>query len=240
MTKISIVTPCYNEEANVKEVFSRTKKVMNKLSEKYTYEHIFIDNASTDNTVAILKALAKDDKNLKIIVNSRNFGHTNSPVHGMFQANGDIIILMVADLQDPPEMLLDFIKKYEEGFEVVVAVKKTSKENSIMFLIRKLYYYMLNKLSSRDIIQNFTGFGLYSKKIIDEIKKYDDKQPFFRGMIAEVGFEVAKIEFDQPIRTKGLTKNNLYTLYDVGILGIINNSKNTTKVSCFFWYIIFH
>lgn len=238
MKKISIVTPCYNEEDNVNEVYNKVKAVIENNLPNYTYEHIFIDNASEDSTVKLLKDIAAEDKRVKIIVNSRNFGHMRSPVHGIFAAEGDVVISLVADLQDPPEMIPKFIAQWENGYDIVVAIKKTSEENSLMFKIRETYYGLLSKLSEVQIFKNFTGFGLYDKKVINALKKIEDPYPFFRGMIAEVGFNVKKLDYDQPVRIKGITKNNFYTLYDIGILGIINNSKIPLRLAVFFGFFM--
>lgn len=238
MKKISIVTPCYNEEDNVNEVYQRVKAVIENNLPNYIYEHIFIDNASEDSTVELLKDIAVKDERVKIIVNSRNFGHMRSPVHGIFAASGDVVISLVADLQDPPEMIPKFIEQWENGYDIVVAIKKTSEENSLMFKIRETYYGLLSKLSEVQIFKNFTGFGLYDKKVINALKKIEDPYPFFRGMIAEVGFNVKKLDYDQPVRIKGITKNNFYTLYDIGILGIINNSKIPLRLAVFFGFFM--
>jgi glycosyltransferase involved in cell wall biosynthesis len=233
MKLISIVTPCYNEEENVEELYLRVKEVMESRLSAYNYEHIFIDNASMDNTVNKLKKIANDDKNIKIIINSRNYGHMRSPVYGMFQASGDVIISIVSDLQDPPEMIPEFIEKWEKGDDIVLAIKESSEENGLMFSLRKLYYSMLSQLSEIEIFQNFTGFGLYDKKVMEAIKQLKDPYPFFRGMVAEVGFKVAKINYNQPARLRGVTKNNFYSLYDIGILGIISNSKIPLRMAIF-------
>lgn len=232
MKLISIVTPCFNEQDNVEELYSRVKATM-RLLDNYRYEHIFIDNASTDNTVNILKSIANQDRNVKVIVNSRNFGHMCSPVYGMFQASGDVIISIVSDLQDPPEMIPNFIKEWESGNDIVLAIKQSSEENKLMFKIRKLYYNLLSKLSEVEVFKNYTGFGLYDKKVMNAVKELKDPYPFFRGMIAEVGFKVSKISYDQPVRLRGITKNNFYTLYDIGMLGIINNSKVPLRMAIF-------
>ncbi len=233
MKLISIVTPCYNEEENVEELYLRVKEVMESRLSAYNYEHIFIDNASMDNTVNKLKKIVNDDKNIKIIINSRNYGHMRSPVYGMFQASGDVIISIVSDLQDPPEMIPEFIEKWEKGDDIVLAIKESSEENGLMFSLRKLYYSMLSQLSEIEIFQNFTGFGLYDKKVMEAIKQLKDPYPFFRGMVAEVGFKVAKINYNQPARLRGVTKNNFYSLYDIGILGIISNSKIPLRMAIF-------
>ena len=233
MKLISIVTPCYNEEDNVEELYERVKGVLAKKLKDYDYEHIFIDNASTDNTVSLLKSIANVDKRVKIIVNSRNFGHMCSPAHGMFQAKGDVVILIVADLQDPPEMIPEFISEWEKGNDIVLAIKASSQENGLMFKLRKAYYNLLSRLSEVEVFKNFTGFGLYDKRVMTAVKELKDPYPFFRGMVAEVGFKVKKIAYDQPVRLRGVTKNNFYTLYDIGMLGIINNSKVPLRMAIF-------
>ncbi len=235
---VSIVTPCYNEEDNVIRLYEEVKKVLDECLNEYVYEHIFIDNSSTDNTVDILKNIAKKDKNIKIIVNSRNFGHIRSPVYAMMQAKGDVVILLVADLQDPPEMIVDFVRAYEDGNNIVLGIKTSSQENGLMYKIRTWYYKLLQKISDIEIFQNNTGFGLYDKKTMLALKTMPDAYPFFRGMVAEVGFKVKKIPYDQPARHLGLSKNNFYTLYDIGILGLINNSKALLRLSIFLSIII--
>jgi glycosyltransferase involved in cell wall biosynthesis len=233
MKKISIVTPCFNEEENVYECYSQIKKLFSNELADYNYEHIFIDNASNDNTVTILKDIAKSDKNVKIIINSRNFGHIKSPFYGLLQAKGDAVILFVADLQDPVSLIPEFVKQWENGYKTVVGVKKTSEENRLMFTIRKLYYRLINKLSNIDLIDNFNGFGLYDRKVIDILKTINDPYPYFRGLIAEISLDIYKIEYDQLSRKKGITKNNFYTLYDIGMLGIISHSIVPIRIATF-------
>ena len=233
MNKISIVTACYNEEENVEALYKEVKSIIGKSLKNYNYEHLFIDNCSTDRTVEILRKIAKDDKNVKVIVNSRNFGHVRSPVYGLLQADGDAIISLVADFQDPPEMIVDLVKKWEEGNDTVLAIKKNSQENRILFKLRTWYYNLLSRLSEVKIYKNFTGFGLYSKRVMNEIRRMTDPYPFFRGMIAEVGYKVARIEYVQPVRKRGFSKNRFYTLYDMAILGIICNSKIPLRIAVF-------
>lgn len=221
---LSIVTPCYNEQDNVAEVYSQVKAVMDTFPD-YNYEHIFIDNDSSDNTVSILREISREDINVKVIINARNFGHIRSPYHGLMAAEGDAVISIVADLQDPPQMIADFIRHWEDGFKIVVGIKAKSEESWLFFHIRKLYYRLAVSLSDTELLQNFTGFGLYDKRIIDICRKFDDPYPYFRGMICDIGFEIKKIPYLQPLRKRGLTKNNFYTLYDLGMLGITNHSK---------------
>jgi glycosyltransferase involved in cell wall biosynthesis len=229
---ISIITPCYNEEGNVLNLYNQVREVMAGIG-RYEYEHIFIDNASADNTVAILKMIAANDPNVKVIVNARNFGHIRSPIHALFQARGDAMIGIVADLQDPPPMIADLIAEWEKGAYCVLGIKRTSEENSVMFWLRKQYYKLAERLSSIETIQNYTGFGLYDRKVVDLVKSFDDPYPYFRGMIAEIGLPTVKLLYDQPARTAGITKNNWYTLYDIGMLGIINHSKVPLRLATF-------
>jgi polyisoprenyl-phosphate glycosyltransferase len=236
MKLISIVTPCYNEEANVEDLYRAVRQVFEDLS-GYTYEHIFIDNASGDKTVEILKKIAKEDKRVKIIVNTRNFGHIRSPYHAIFQAQGDAIILMVADHQDPPHLIKEFIEKWEEGYKAVVGVKKNSQESPVLFAMRSAYYRILSRLSETELILDFTGYGLFDRKIIDILRSLDDPYPYFRGLIAEVGFECAKVEYFQPQRTRGITKNNFYTLYDLAMLGFTSHSKVPLRLAAMLGFL---
>jgi glycosyltransferase involved in cell wall biosynthesis len=232
MKTISILTPCFNEEANVEELYRRVRAVMAGLG-RYRYEHVFIDNASTDNTVAVLKKIAAADTNVKIIVNARNFGHIRSPMHALYQTRGDAVISIVADLQDPPEMIADLVREWENGYSMVLCIKRSSEENSLMFWIRKRYYRLVNRLSSIETFENFTGFGLYDRRVVDLVKSFADPYPYFRGMIAEIGLPHKKFYYDQPVRKHGITKNNFYTLYDIGMLGIINHSKVPLRLMAF-------
>lgn len=232
MKLISIVTPCFNEEQNVETVYSKVKEIFSSLPE-YNYEHIFIDNLSTDRTVDILKRIAASDHRLKIIVNVRNFGHIRSPYYGILQSKGDAVISVVADLQDPPELIMTFIKKWEEGFKIVIGTKVKSKENRIMFSIRKLFYSTISKISETDQIKNFTGFGLYDRQFIEILRNLDDPYPYFRGLISELGFSRIEIPYTQPKRERGKTKNNFYTLYDIAMLGFINYSKVPLRMASF-------
>jgi glycosyltransferase involved in cell wall biosynthesis len=235
--KISIVTPCYNEEENVMDVYSLVKQQFDALPH-YTYEHIFIDNASTDKTVAILRQLAREDKNVKLILNIRNFGHIRSPYYWLLQATGDAAILMVADLQDPPALIPLLLRKWEEGNRIVVAVKNKSKENPLMFALRKFYYKLMAKSSAVDHISNFTGFGLYDQSFLQTLRGIDDPYPYFRGMVAELGADLCRVNYTQPVRQKGKTKNNLYTLYDMAMLGFVNHSKLPLRLASFIGFVV--
>lgn len=224
MKHISIVTPCYNEQDNVRNLYESVKKIFAELG-NYTYEHIFIDNASKDRTVAVLKEIAAEDQNVKVIVNARNFGHIRSPYHALLQATGDAVIAMASDFQDPPALIPDFLKKWEEGCKIVLGVKTESDETWPMFVVRAAYYRLVARLSDVELVRNFTGFGLYDRQVIEVLRQIDDPYPYFRGLIADIGFESYKISFRQPTRKRGITKNNFYTLYDLAMLGITNHSK---------------
>ena len=220
---ISIVTPCYNEEDNIEELYQRVAAVM--AAQPYDYEHICIDNCSTDGTVKKIKDLAARDRRLKLIVNARNFGHIRSPYYGILQARGDACVLIASDLQDPPEMIAEFIHKWEQGYKTVLAVKPESEESSIMFGLRKIYYRLITRISEVPLVQNATGAGLFDRAVIDILRSIQDPYPYFRGLLCEIGFPVAVVPFKQPRRQRGITKNNFYTLYDIAMLGITNHSK---------------
>lgn len=220
---ISIVTPCYNEEANIDELCQRINDVMSKLD--YDYEHVFIDNCSTDGSIPKLRAIAAQDKRVKIILNARNFGHIRSPYHALLQVKGDACVLIASDLQDPPEMIEEFVKKWEAGFKTVLAVKPESEESPVMFFLRKAYYRFVSRISEVPLVQNATGAGLFDRAVLDILKKVDDPYPYFRGLLCEIGFPIATVPFKQPRRQRGITKNNFYTLYDIAMLGITNHSK---------------
>jgi glycosyltransferase involved in cell wall biosynthesis len=224
MPLISVVTPCYNEEDNVAELHGQVKQAFAGLP-GYTYEHIFIDNASTDGTVTVLRELAAADPNVRVIINARNFGHIRSPYYAMLQARGDAVVSIVADLQDPPTLIPEFVHKWEEGYKVVLGTKEKSEESWIFFALRGAYYRVLRRLSDVELIEHFTGFGLYDRDVIDILRSLKDAYPYFRGLIADIGFESAKIKYLQPKRKRGITKNSFYTLYDLAMLGMTSYSK---------------
>ncbi len=223
-TTISIVTPCFNEASNIEELTIRIRSVMEALPD-YDYEHLLIDNNSQDDTVERIKGLATNDARIRLIVNCRNFGHIRSPTHALFQAQGDAIIILASDLQDPPELIEKFVKKWEAGFKIVIGVKPKSEETVLMFLFRRLYYRTIGRISEVPLIENFTGFGLYDREVVEMLRSLNDPYPYFRGLIAELGYPRAEIPFEQPRRVRGVTKNNFYTLYDLAMLGITSHSK---------------
>ena len=233
---ISVVTPCYNEEENVDELYERISETMKSLP--YDYEHIFIDNCSLDSTVLKIKSKIATDSNVKLIVNSRNFGHIRSPYYGLIQSKGDACILLASDLQDPPEIILEFVKKWEQGFKIVMAVKPESKESKVMFFLRKIYYRFLSKISEVPLVENATGAGMFDRKVLDILKNLQDPYPYFRGLLCEIGFPIATVPFVQPKRSRGVTKNNFYTLYDIAMLGVTNHSKVPLRLMTMFGFLL--
>jgi len=203
MKKISIVTICYNEEGNIREYYEEVVKIFKSLADRYTYEIIIADNASTDRTQQILREIAAQDKNFKVILNARNFGVNRSGNNAFMQADGDAVVLMVSDLQDPPALIPEFIEKWEQGYKVVMAVKNQSKESRVLYFLRSLYYVALEKMSDVKLIQHFTGFGLYDQQILEIYKTLNDPHPYFRGLISDIGFTPAIVYFTQPQRRHG-------------------------------------
>ncbi len=234
---ISVVTACFNEQDNVEELYAQVNAEFAKWPE-YCYEHIFIDNASSDQTVSRLKALAAIDPAVKIIVNTRNFGHIRSPFHALLQARGDAVISIVADLQDPPALIGAFLEKWRLGYKIVVGVKPSASENALMAMFRRGCYQVFAKLTTIKQIKNFTGFGLYDQQVITILRQFADPYPYFRGMIAEIGFEVCEIPYHQPQRLHGQTKNNFYTLYDVAMLGLTSYSKVPMRIAALLGFVL--
>jgi glycosyltransferase involved in cell wall biosynthesis len=224
MKKITVVSGCYNEEDNLEELLRQVWAVAAKFP-RYEWECLIIDNCSTDRSSQILRQAAALDHRLKVIFNARNFGHIRSPYHGLLQAQGDAVIFLASDLQDPPELIEKFIPLWEEGWKVVAAVKTESEESPVFFLVRKVYYQLVARLADVDLLLNFTGFGLYDRVLIDHLRASDDPYPYLRGQISEIGYPVMRVPFLQPRRKRGFSKNNLYTLFDMAMLGFTNHTK---------------
>jgi len=192
---------------------------------EYSYSHLFIDNASTDGTQEELRRLAAEYGTVRVILNHRNFGQVRSPYHALLQAQGDAVIVMASDLQDPPELISEFVRMWREGYLVVLGHKKNSAESALFFAIRKAYYRLVKRLADVELLENVTGFGLYDRKVIENFRSMEEPYPYVRGLVSELGYPVALIPYNQPLRQRGLTKNNFYTLYDVAMLGITSHSK---------------
>jgi polyisoprenyl-phosphate glycosyltransferase len=235
---VTILTPCYNEEGNVGEVHRQVKAVMDSLP-GYDYDHLFIDNASTDRTVAILRELAANDKHVRVIVNTRNFGHIRSPYHGLLAARGDAVMTCVSDLQDPPELLPEFVRRWEAGYKIVIGVKQGTRDSWLMARTRKFYYWLVGRLSSDvELVHNFTGFGLYDRAVIEQLRGTDEQYPYFRGLVSDFGYQRSEVPYVQPPRTSGRTKNDFFSLYDVAMLGITNHSKVPLRLATMAGFVI--
>ena len=234
---ISIISPCFNEQQNIQELYSRVVKAMESYPE-YDFEYLFIDNASTDQTVDYLRDIAAKDFRVKIIVNTRNFGHIRSPYWGIIQTKGDATIYLASDLQDPPELIPEFIKHWKEGFKIVLAVKPLTSTNPVMHFLRRKYYQFLDLISEVPIIKDATGFGLYDRVVLDNICEINDPYPFLRGLICELGYHIKLIQFNQPRRLRGISKNNFYSLFDIALLGIISHSMVPIRLASIFGFLI--
>ena len=238
MKTISIMVPTYNEEENVNLMYEALKKLFQDELQKYQYEILFIDNKSKDHTRDLIREICKKDKNVKAIFNAQNFGQFNSPYYGLISTSGDCTISVAADFQDPVEMIPKFVKEWENGYKIVIGVKKKSQESKLVYFLRSLYYKLIKKFSEVEQIEHFTGFGLYDKDFIQVLRDLDDPEPYLRGIVAELGFERKEIPFVQPKRERGKSSNNWYRLYDGAMLGITSYTKIGLRMATIVGFII--
>lgn len=238
MKKISILVPTFNEEENIKPLCAELINILSGKLPEYDYEILIIDNYSTDRTREHILELCAANKKIRAIFNAKNFGHIRSPYHGMLQTTGDCTIVMCADFQDPPEMIVSFVREWGKGSKVVIGKKKKSYENPLIYLLRSFYYKLIKQISDTEQVEHFTGFGLYDKTFIDVLRQLDDPMPYMRGIVAELGFNRMEIEYVQQKRRFGKTKNNWYTLYDMAMLGITSYSKMVMRFATIFGFII--
>ena len=233
MKKISIMVPCYNEEENVVPLSEEIIKMFDRDLPNYEYDILFIDNASTDTTRVKLRAICENNKKIRAIFNAKNFGQFNSPYYGILQTTGDCTIPVCADFQDPIELIPQMVKKWEEGFKIICAVKSKSKESKIMYFLRSVYYKMIKKMSSAEQIEHFTGFGLYDKSFVKVLRDLKDPIPFIRGIVGELGYKRTEIEYVQPKRRAGKTHNDFYSLYDAAMLSFTSYTKIGLRIATF-------
>lgn len=234
MKKISVLIPCYNEAENVGPISRAVTEILEKELPQYDYELVFIDNDSTDGTRDIIRGLCADNPRIKAILNARNFGQFNSPYYGMLQVTGDCVIEMVADFQDPVEMIPKYIHEWEKGYKIVIGIKTSSKENRLMYWLRSCYYKTIKKLSDVEQIEHFTGSGLYDREFIEVLRNLDDPTPFLRGIVAELGYRRKEIPYEQPRRRAGKTHNNFYRLYDAAMLSVTSYTKAGLRLATIF------
>ena len=237
MKKISVMVPCYNEEENVIPISEAIVDIITTKLPQYDYELLFIDNCSSDSTRQLLIELCANNPRIKAIFNTRNFGQFNSPYHALCQTTGDCTISMCCDFQDPVDLIPLYVHEWEQGYKVVCGIKKSSKENKIMYLLRSAYYKIIKKMSHVEQIEHFTGSGLYDKSFINVLRDLDDPMPFLRGIVAELGPQRKEIEYEQPKRRAGKTHNNWYTLYDAAMLSFTSYTKIGLRFATFIGFI---
>ncbi len=238
MIVLSIVTPCYNEEAGITECYEAVRAVMQAELPEFGYEHIFIDNCSQDRTVTLLRAIAATDKHVKIIVNSRNFGPARSPFHAILQSKGDATIPVLADLQTPPALIPKMVGLWLQGPKAIIAIKRRSDERMLWRLARDAYYKIIKSLSKIEQIPNFIGFGLYDRCVVDALRGLKEPEPYFRGLVMEVGFERATIEYDQPLRRHGRSSYNMFSLADYALVGLSSYSRAPLRLMTFLGFFV--
>ena len=236
MKKISILIPCYNEEENIVPISQAVIETMERDLPEYAFELVFIDNDSTDNTRSLIRGLCGQDRRIKAIFNARNFGQFNSPYYGMLQVTGDCVVEMVADFQDPVDMIPKYVREWEKGYKIVIGIKTSSRENKIMYWLRSCYYKTIKKLSDVEQIEHFTGSGLYDREFIEVLRNLDDPTPFLRGIVAELGYKRKEIPYEQPRRRAGKTHNNFYRLYDAAMLSVTSYTKAGLRLATFFGF----
>lgn len=233
---ISVMIPCYNEEENARPIYEAVKQEFETNLPEYDYEILFIDNKSTDNTRSIIREICKEDAGVKAIFNTKNFGQFNSPYYGILNTSGDCTVTICADFQDPVELISVFVREWERGYKVVIGKKTRSRENPFVYFLRGVYYKLIRKMSSVEMIEQFTGFGLYDKSFVDTLRSLGDPTPFIRGIVAELGPDRKEIEYEQPRRRAGKTKNNWYSLFDAAMLSFTSYTKIGMRIAEFFGF----
>lgn len=233
MKTITVVVPTYNEEANIQSIYDRVQEVFAASLSDYGMQLLFIDNDSQDGTRALIRGLAEKDERVQAIFNATNFGFSKSCFHGLSQAEGDCAVLMFADMQDPPEVIPEMVRKWEEGYKIVLGIKSKSRENRLMYLIRSVYYGILEKISETEHIRQYDGFGLYDAAFVEQLRKLRDPMPYLRGLVAEIGYRHAEVEYTQELRKAGKSTFSLMKYYDVAMLGITSSSKIVMRMATF-------
>ena len=237
MTLLSIVTPCFNEEAGIVACYDAVRSTMEAGLPEFEYEHIFIDNCSQDRTVDLLREIAARDKRVKVIVNARNFGPARSPFHALLQIRGDAVVPILADLQTPPSLIPEMVRLWREGAKVVIAVKRAGKEPLLLGAARSLFYGLMKKFSRVEQVPHFMGYGLYDRRVVEALRELNEPEPYFRGLVMEVGFERAFVQYDQPPRRHGKSSYNIFSLADFALVGLSSNSRAPLRMMTFLGFL---
>ena len=236
---ISIVTPCFNEEGNVTPCYLAIKQLFEGPLAKYEYEHVFCDNASSDNTVLLLKGLAAQDPHVKIIVNARNFGALRSDYNGVLATAGDaVIVFLPADLQDPPEVIPDLVQHWEAGNEIVYGIRAQREEGLLMRTARRIFYRLVRRMADIDVPVDAGEFQLIDRKVVDTLREFEDYYPYIRGMIASCGFRRVGVPYTWKARERGYSKARYYHLIDQALNAIISLSNVPMRLCMFFGFAI--
>lgn len=236
---ISVVTPCFNERDNVADCYEAVRRVFEQLLPGYDFEHVFCDNASTDGTADVLRGLAARDRRVKVILNARNFGPFCSTFNGLMSTTGDaVVVLLAADLQDPPEVIAEFVRRWEEGYRVVYGVRKTREEGLIMRTVRHVYYRTVSRFAQVTIPPDVGEFQLIDRAVVEALRGFDDYYPYIRGMIASCGFPSVGVEYVWKARKKGFSKNRLYHLIDQGLNGMISFTRVPMRLCLLFGFVL--
>lgn len=233
MKTISVVIPTYNEEKNIMAIYKRVCELFQKELQNYELQILFIDNASSDQSRGLIEELCRKDHRVQAIFNATNFGFSRSSFYGLSQAEGDCAVMLYADMQDPPEVIPEFVRKWEEGYRIVTGIKSQSKENKLMYALRGIYYNLISKISEGEHIKQFDGFGLYDASFIRVIRKLKDPLPYLRGLVAELGCQRAEVEYTQEKRKAGKTSFNFARYYDVAMLGLTSSTKAIMRMATF-------
>ncbi|MBF0359011.1 MAG: glycosyltransferase family 2 protein [Magnetococcales bacterium] len=236
---ITVMTPAYNEEEGIRECVVAVREVFEKQLPEYNLEHLFIDNCSTDRTVEILREMAKEDSRIKVIVNSRNFGPNTSGYYGLLQMSGDAVIQVLADLQTPPDRIIDFVRKWEEGYPLVIGVRRSMEEGFLMQRSRQLFYKLIRTISDVEQVRNFCGFSLFDRKMIDILRGIDDHSPYFKGIMMEIGYDRAFIEYDQPLRKHGKSRHSISDLVNLAIFSMSGYSNFPIRLMTIYGFFTF-
>ena len=237
MTLLSIVTPCFNEEAGIVACYEAVRSTMEAGLPEFEYEHIFIDNCSQDRTVDLLREIAARDKRVKVIVNARNFGPARSPFHALLQIRGDAVVPILADLQTPPSLIPEMVRLWREGAKVVIAVKRAGKEPVLLGAARSLFYGLMKRFSRVEQVPHFMGYGLYDRRVVEALRELNEPEPYFRGLVMEVGFERAFVQYDQPPRRHGKSSYNIFSLADFALVGLSSNSRAPLRMMTFLGFL---